>query len=164
MFYKYTITRKNLIILGVTFSIISIFILIQCILKLNPNMEPVAEPRSGEILSGTEAYYQSEITVTASSSTSCIVKLKTQSGVERLSFYVRAGDTVTVGVPCERLQVYFASGYTWYGNEHLFGAYTDYSKSDEVIDFSEYTYKVTLYHVSNGNFSPTPINKDEFIY
>ena len=125
------------------------------------NLEPVAEPRSGTILSGIE-YYGSEITVTASGGESYVVKLKTASGITRLSFYVRAGDTVTIGVPDEYLYVYFASGDTWYGNTHLFGKHTSYSMDDELCDFTEYTWEYTLYPVSNGNFSQTPIDADEF--
>ena len=90
------------------------------------------------------------------------LKLKTPSGVERLSFYVRAGDTVTIGVPAEYLYVYFASGDTWYGKSRLFGDETYYSMDDEVLDFTEYTWEYTLYPVSSGNFSETPIDPDDF--
>ena len=126
------------------------------------DLDPVAEPRSGAILEGKEDDSGSEITVKASSSESCVVKLKTKSGVTRVSFYVRAGDTVTVGVPMGRLYVYFASGDTWYGTKHLFGSKTSYSKDDDLKDFSEFSYTYTLYPVSNGNFSQTPIDEDEF--
>ena len=125
-------------------------------------LTPVTEPRSGEILSGREVSDGSEIMITASGGESCVVKLKTRSGTERMSFYVRAGDTVTVGVPAEYLYVYFATGDTWYGNTHLFGENTSYSMDDEICDFTEYTWEYTLYPVSNGNFSETPINADDF--
>lgn len=179
-----TLSSKQKTIIGIILGVIAIFILHKQVfisdsdsksdLKSDSSVSstsvqttepvPVTEPRSGEILSGIEAVDQAKITITASRSESCIVKLKTRSGVERLSFYVRAGDTVTVGVPGEPLQVYFASGKTWYGKALLFGENTSYSKSDKVVDFAEYTYTVTLYPVSNGNFTPTPINKDEFLY
>lgn len=119
-------------------------------------------PRSGDILSGTECFGESELTITASSGSSCVVKLKTASGVERLSFYVRSGDTVTVGVPAEHLYVYFASGETWYGTKLLFGDETYYSMDDELLDFTQYTWEYTLYPVSSGNFSETPIDPDDF--
>lgn len=122
----------------------------------------VAEPQSGTILSGAEDFYGSEITIKASSVNSCVVKLKTRYGVERLSFYVRAGDTVTVGVPDEHLYVYFASGDTWYGKSLLFGNETYYSMDDEIQDFTQYTWEYTLTPVTNGNFSETPIDASEF--
>ena len=125
-------------------------------------LTPVSEPMSGQILTGSEPYNESEITITASGGASCVVKLKTSSGIERMSFYVRAGDTVTVGVPCEYLYVYFASGDTWYGTSHLFGENTSYSMDDTICNFTEYTWEYTLYPVSSGNFSQTPIDEDEF--
>ena len=54
-----------------------------------------------------------------------------------MSFYVRAGDVVTIGVPAEYLYVYFASGDTWYGSTHLFGEQTSYSMDDEICDFKK---------------------------
>lgn len=127
-----------------------------------PTPSPVSEPQSGAILSGSEVYNGSEITITASGGESCVVKLKTSSGITRLSFYVRAGETVTIGVPAENLYIYFASGKTWYGINNLFGEYTSYSMDDEILDFTEYTWEYTLYPVNNGNFSETPIDASEF--
>lgn len=80
-----------------------------------------------------------------------------------MSFYVRAGETVTVGVPADYLYIYFASGETWYGTTDLFGSNTNYSMDDELLDFTDgrsWTY--TLYPVNNGNFSETPIDPDDF--
>ena len=127
-----------------------------------PELTPKSEPVSGAILYGNECYDGSEITVTASSGESYLVKLKTPSGITRLGFYVRAGETVTVGVPAENMYVYFASGDAWYGISDLFGENTSYSMDDEALDFTEYTWEYTLYPVSNGNFSETPIDASEF--
>lgn len=151
---------KPFILAGVLLFILVAIVIIIC--TSDPDLTPVAEPRSGEILSGVEDQYGSTITITASSGESCVVKLKNSSGVTRLSFYVRAGDTVTVGVPCEYLYVYFASGDTWYGEEHLFGENTSYSMDDDLLNFFEYTWEYTLYPVSSGNFSETPIDAEEF--
>lgn len=123
---------------------------------------PQPEPASGTILSGTEHIKGSEITVTASGSSACVVKLKNSVGATRLSFYVRAGATVTIGVPAEYLYVYFASGNTWYGEEHIFGEDTYYSKDDKLLDFTNYSWEYTLYPTYNGNFSETPIDAEEF--
>ena len=125
-------------------------------------LTPVAEPKSGAILTGSSYYNESEITIRASGGNSCVVKLKNNKGVTRLSFYVRAGDTVTVNVPREYLYVYFASGDTWYGPEHLFGDETSYSMDDEIQNFIDYTLTYTLYPVTHGNFSETPISADQF--
>lgn len=126
------------------------------------NQIPITEPMSGTILSGKEVYDGSEITITASSGESCVVKLKTSTGTTRLSFFVRAGETVTVRVPAEYLYIYFASGDTWYGEEQLFGEYTSYSMDDEIRDFTQYTWEYTLYPINDGNFSETPIDASDF--
>lgn len=124
--------------------------------------EPVPEPNTGEILFGYKHVNASQITVTASEDASCVVKLKTRGGIDKLSFYVRAGETATVGVPDTDLYVYFASGETWYGEDLLFGENTYYSKDDRLLDFYDYTWSYTLYPVANGNFSETPIDAEEF--
>ena len=125
-------------------------------------LNPVSPPKSGSVLIGREYVDESYITVTASKGSSCVVKLKTSSGVTRISFFVRAGETVTVGVPAEKLYVYFASGETWYGMSDLFGKYTSYSMDDELLDFKNYTWEYTLRPVSDGNFSQKPIDADDF--
>ena len=73
-------------------------------------------------------------------------------------------ETVTVGVPADELYIYFASGTKWYGYGKglMFGEDTSYSKDDELVDFSEYTWEYTLYPVNDGNFSETPSNENEF--
>ena len=126
-------------------------------------LKEMPKPASGTILSGKE-YNGSEITVKASTDCDYVVSLKNVIGKEYVSFYVRAGDTVTVGVPEEYLYVYFASGTEWYGygKGFMFGINTVYSKDDECHDFAEYTWDYKLYPVSNGNFSETPSNEDEF--
>ncbi len=130
----------------------------------NPDatLTALPEPKSGTILVGQEDFYGSELTITASGKSSYVVKLKNSYGTTKLSFYVRAGETVTVGVPAEYLYVYFASGDTWYGPTHYFGSRTHYSMDDEILDFTQRTWKYTLYPVDNGNFSETPIDPKDF--
>lgn len=157
------------LLIGIGVFILIVVVIVSAIAENNAKEEadahltPVAEPASGTILSGNKVYDGSQITINASSGSSCVVKLKTSSGTERISFYVRAGDTVTIGVPAEHLYVYFAAGDTWYGKTELFGSKTRYSKDDELLYFEEgkgWTY--TLNKVSNGNFSETQIDADEF--
>ena len=124
---------------------------------------PVAKPSTGTILAGRE-YYGSEITVHADSTHDYVVSLKDYRGTEYVAFYVKAGTTVTIGVPDKYLYVYFASGKTWYGYGKglMFGDNTSYSKDDDVLDFTQYTWEYTLYPVDNGNFSETPSSEKEF--
>lgn len=121
---------------------------------------PVAEPGSGTILSGSEGY-ESEITITTDSMP-YVVKLKDAYGKTVVSFFVRAHDTVTVGLPAEYMYVYFACGANWYGRSEMFGENTYYSKDDTGVDFSQYTMTYTLYPVTNGNFQETAVDESEF--
>lgn len=123
----------------------------------------ITKPASGTILSGKE-YSGSEITVIADSTYDYVVSLKDSYGTEYVAFYVRAGDTVTIGVPANYLYAYFASGTNWYGYGRglMFGEDTDYTKDDEMLDFTEYSYEYTLYPVNDGNFSESPSDEDEF--
>ncbi len=79
-----------------------------------------------------------------------------------LSFFVRANDIVTLGVPPKTLYVYFAEGNEWYGINDYFGDNTVYSKDPNPVDFSRHTISYTLYQVTNGNLDLTPIDADEF--
>ena len=165
---NYQVKKKRLFPWGRIFIIVSILI---CMLafgvgdsndKTDPGLEPVAEPLNGAILLGMEVYDGGRLEINASSGNSCVVKLKTTTGIDRMSFYVRAGETAEIGVPPEELYVYFATGSTWYGNKHLFGETTSYSMDDTPIDFARYNITYTLYPVSNGNFSKTPIDPEDF--
>ena len=72
---------------GIIGAVILAIIIIICIANSSGNDEgltPVTEPRSGQILTGTEPYNESEITVSASGGSSCVVKLKTRSGRNNL--------------------------------------------------------------------------------
>lgn len=79
-----------------------------------------------------------------------------------MSFYVRAGDTVTVSVLPSELYAYFAEGTDWYGWENNFGENTYFSKDSQPLIFYEYTFEYTLYEVSDGNLSLESIDSDDF--
>lgn len=124
---------------------------------------PHFEPETGYIFEGKE-YYTSEITIKANASESVVVKLKDTQGNTVISFFVQAGDRISMGVPGQNLYVMFASGDTWYGYEDLFGDgnKTHYSKDDDLVNFADYTWEYELQPVTDGNFSDTPISEEEF--
>ena len=126
-------------------------------------LKPVQRPSTGTILDGCE-YYESEISVTADGNNDYVVTLKDAVDRSYVSFYVRAGETATIGVPSEYLYVYFASGKNWYGYGKglMFGEDTSYSKDDEYLDFVEYSWEYTLTPVYDGNFSESPSSENEF--
>ena len=63
----------------------------------------------------------------------------------------------------------YAYGQAWYGEEHLFGPETVYSKTDAAFNFhtkdfglSATGYTVTLYAVSSGNMRNYSIAAEQF--
>jgi len=118
-------------------------------------------PNSGWILEGSEYQDASAITVSAPPTLDCVIKLKAADGTTVVSFYVRAGETATVGVPAQSLQVYFAAGEQWKGTQALFGDETRYSKDDEAVDFSAGTWRYSLI-LNHGIYNETPITAEEF--
>lgn len=155
---------KNGKIAAVVVSCIVVLVLLLAYSEEQAAAKTVPMPRSGAILSGGNYYGRSSITVHANKSESCVVSLRNVYGVECVAFFVRAGESVTVGVPAEKLYVYFASGKNWYGyGENLmFGKKTDYSKDKSLVDFSRYTCEYTMYKTSDGNFTETPCSKSDF--
>ena len=119
-------------------------------------------PKTGTIFYGDNLERLSEITINGSSGDSYYVKLKDSSLRDVFAFFVRAGDSVTMNVPTGMYYFYYASGDYWYGEDLLFGEKTMYAKDDDLLDFSTYTWTYTLYPVTNGNFTETLINPDEF--
>lgn len=126
------------------------------------SMEPLPLPKSGQVFLGSELYRRSQLSIVSSTTNSCYIKLKGTTGTDVFSFFVRAGDSVTVDVPSGTFYVYFSYGDDWYGTEHLFGDATTYSKDDEPCDFKNYTWSYELTPTSSGNFSETPIDEEEF--
>ena len=122
---------------------------------------PMSLPLSGTIYLGDKLSRESEITI-ESSDESVYVKLKNEKKEDVFAFFVRANSTVTVKVPAGKYYVYFACGYEWFGTKDCFGDRTSYSKDNELIDFSKYSITYTLTTVTNGNFSETPVTKEEF--
>ena len=126
-------------------------------------LRQVSRPRSGAILEGREGDGY-EITVKAASSNDCVVTLKDRKKSVIVSFYVRAGEEISVNVPAQLCYVYFASGTDWYGYGKglMFGYNTHYSMDDELVDFTDSGWIYTLKPVKDGNFSLTPIDMDDF--
>ena len=124
-------------------------------------MEPMPIPQNGQVFIGNDLPRWSELTINTSDE-SAYIKLKDTSGKDVFSFFVCANQSTTVEVPAGNYYVYFASGNEWFGPEYYFGEKTSCSKDSELIDFNNYTITYTLYKVTDGNFSETPISMDEF--
>ena len=82
---------------------------------------------------------------------------------EVVSYFIRGGETLDVNLPTGSYVVKYAYGDTWYGEEHLFGENTGYSKADEVFEFyHNQGYVIELIQQLNGNLHTTAIDESQF--
>lgn len=125
-------------------------------------MVPFEAPESGTVFLDSDLVKGSELTIHTADDEACYVKLKDENGEDVFSFFVRAGESVSVPVPFGNYFVYFAYGSDWYGPEYVFGSDTSYGKDEELCDFENYTWEYTFVKTADGNFTETPIDSDEF--
>ncbi len=85
----------------------------------------------------------------------------------KMSFYVRGGQSAKVFVPLGDYEIYYATGSAWYGLDDLFGSDTLYRKCDDTFEFYEdgdsyQGWTLTLYPQPNGNLDTETISANEF--
>jgi hypothetical protein len=101
-----------------------------------------------------------------------LIKLvNTYTGVAVMTIFVHSGANAETKVPIGNYEVRYAAGEKWYGDNHLFGPGTAYSKADENFQFYEeptadgsiiHGCSITLYKVVNGNLSTSTIDSSQF--
>lgn len=79
-------------------------------------------------------------------------------------FFIRAGEELTTKVPAGNYKIKFGSGDEWYGEEELFGQFSQYGES-ESLNFSYDGYAsqghtISFYQQANGNFHTNDIGRD----
>lgn len=130
-----------------------------------PHEKFQALPENGYLFMSADSADCSQLTVDCSNTDAAYVKLKTLSGETVVAFFVRAGETATIDVPREVLELYFAqdAGHTrkWYGEEKCFGFGTAFAKNVEPMDFTQY-YHTVIFHTLNGNMKVSRIGSDDF--
>ena len=93
--------------------------------------------------------------------------IRVGDGVEVMSIFIRAGQTVEVAVPFGSYKVKIASGQTWYGDVIRFGPTTSYAILDAVLDFTKegsqlLGHQLTLTRVKHGNLKQLPLTATDF--
>lgn len=93
--------------------------------------------------------------------------IRTSDGAEVMSIFIRAGQTVELGVPVGSYNAKIASGQTWYGDSIRFGPNTSYTTLDTVLHFSIQGSQLlgnelTLTQIKNGNLRQVPLSANEF--
>jgi hypothetical protein len=102
---------------------------------------------------GTESYY---------------VKLSDAfTGALAMTFYIYGGQSFETEVPLGTYRIKYATGSTWYGKEHLFGADTSFSEADKTFEFSVQGnqisgYTVQLIRQRGGNLHTKSISANQF--
>ena len=89
------------------------------------------------------------------------------TGKTVMTVFVRSGSRVDVDVPLGDYIIKYASGDSWYGEEHLFGDETSYIAADDVFNFYQTDegvsgYTITLYQVPGGNLQTNEIEASDF--
>jgi hypothetical protein len=84
-----------------------------------------------------------------------------------MSIFIRAGQTVELGVPVGSYKAKIASGQTWYGDSIRFGPNTSYATLDAVLHFSIQGsqllgHELTLTQMKDGNLRQVPLSANEF--
>lgn len=79
-------------------------------------------------------------------------------------FFVRAGEELKTTIPTGNYKIKFGSGDEWYGEEELFGEYSQYGESEN-LNFSYDGYAsqghtISFYQQVNGNLHTSDIGRD----
>ena len=130
-----------------------------------PTATPQEMPASGTVFFCSDSYTPSTFTVENSGSSNYYMKfVKAGTDTTVITFFVRAHSTITINMPAGNLELRYAYGSNWYGEEQLFGEETYYAKDEEYYDFSNYTWEISLYTSSNvgQSMDVETIDADEF--
>jgi hypothetical protein len=90
-----------------------------------------------------------------------------ESKLPVLTIFIYSGQDVDALLPVGSYEVRFASGKTWYGEEHLFGPGTKYEKADQRFDFTIsgqqiHGYTLQLIDQQGGNLRKVKMRGDDF--
>lgn len=106
--------------------------------------------------------------VTPAGSESYFVKLiEVGSGVSVMSMFIRSGQSFETKAPLGAYRVKYATGVTWYGDQHLFGPATQYSEADKTFEFTRVGnqiggFTVELIRQQAGNLHTKRIQAGQF--
>lgn len=102
---------------------------------IEPKEKVNHNPETGEVFTRKYGDQSAKLTVVNnSSSQDYFVRLREIStGDTAFSFYVRAGESVTLGAPKGSYDLLFASGRTWQDEETLFGSRTILERATETL-------------------------------
>jgi hypothetical protein len=133
-----------------------------------PIVEPVRDlPQNGYVARFQERPEVAPFTVIAAPEGHHVVKLEeAETGVAVLMMFVHAGQTAQTKIPLGNYRLKYATGTTWFGEQHLFGPGTSYQQADRTLGFVKtptgYSgHTIQLIRQVNGNLptSALPANR-----
>ena len=137
-----------------------------------PSYPEVSLPPNGEVVRFASNIPKARFKIDNLRGDHTLIKLvDTYTGVAVMTIFVQAGAITETKAPLGNYEVRYAAGEKWYGDDHLFGPGTAYSKADQNFRFYEEPTadgymingcSITLYKVLNGNLSTSTINASQF--
>ena len=122
--------------------------------KPAPTLLSQPMPANGHVFSVSTAYRPSSFKVTNNSGSNYYMKfVKAGTNTPAIKFFVRAFSTVEIDMPEGNLELRYAYGSTWYGEDNLFGADTRFAKDEDTYDFSNYSWEISLHTTLNTGMS-----------
>lgn len=133
----------------------------------------VALPRTGLTDSFTTSLKPARLTIkTPYSDNHYFIKLVDVSNDNAvLTAFIRAGESLTLGVPIGSFELRLATGIQWFGEAYLFGKSTSYFQTDEVHQFTQQVMEnvistshitISLTKVLNGNLDTNEISPNDW--
>lgn len=126
---------------------------------------PLPRPANSTVFYCSTTERPSQFTVTNSSSSNYYIKFVTAgTDTKVITFFVRAHCTATIDMPVGFLELRYACGSDWYGEQKLFGTNTRYAKDEEYYDFYNYNWEISFSSTSSTgeNVNVEHISADEF--
>lgn len=84
-----------------------------------------------------------------------------------ITLFVHGGQTLKVNIPLGTYRIKYATGKTWYGEQHMFGPNTRYSEADKTFTFSVNGDQISGYTIElikqvNGNLRTKSLSAGQF--
>jgi hypothetical protein len=131
-------------------------------------LTPAEYPESGHIFSNNGNNRIAPLEVVTQGKNAYYIKLEDAATHQTvLTFFIRPGETANVDVPLGDVKLKYATGSTWYDEEHLFGPRTTYSEAEGILSFKKENgqisgYTIELIMQTNGNLSTDEIKASDF--
>ena len=106
------------------------------ILPVDPDLKLVVVPISPGVINKPTTEGVAPLSFRTSPGSNYYVKLVDHNNHTEMTIYMRGGESFETLVPLGTYEIRYAAGDVWYGQAHLFGKSTAFSKISESFDFT----------------------------